>query len=172
MRLHVLSARRLSDELAAGRVTPRAQAAYIAVTSVVWLLPYYFGIVVGRASLDGGFAFGMYWMEFAMLVVINVAGAFHCLRQCRVAPERHFVIDFTCLYAPVAIVVLAATWGAFHAAIWILPRAMASIDNYRMAEYLTLRGHDVLLYLTIVGQLFLMYALVAHYMRRTSALRA
>jgi len=172
VRLHLFSARRLSDELAAGEVSPRQQAWYLVVSFVTWLLPYYLGLAANPVSRDSWFAFGLYWMEFGMLVLTNVVGVFYCLRHCRTAPQRHFLVDFTCLYTPVSLVVLAATWAGFHAIAWALPRALASVDDYRTADYLTLRLYDVIRWLTVVGQLFLIYFIVGRYMRRTSDLRA
>jgi hypothetical protein len=172
MRLHLLSARRLSDELAAGRVTTAQQAAYMGASFIAWLIPSYFNVSVTEVSTDTRFVFGLYWMEFAMLVLMNVAGPFYCLRQCRVVPERHFLVDFTCLYAPVAIVVLTVTWAVFHAIAWTLPRAFAGVEDYRAATYFTFRLYDVARWLTVVGQVFLIYLAVGRYMRRTAGLRA
>ena len=172
MRLHLFNARRLSDELAAGAVTPREQAAYLAVSFVAWLLPFYVGVAVSPLAKGSWFASGLFWTEFAMLVLINIVGPFYCLRQCRVAPERHYLVDLTCLYASVSVLVLTATWALFHGAIWMLLRVVKGIEEPRQAGYVLERGHDVILYVTVVGQVFLVYLLVGHYMRRTSALRA
>jgi hypothetical protein len=172
MRLHLFNARRLAEDLAAGRVSPRQQAYYLAISFVAWLIPYYFAIAVLPASFASPFATALYWAEFAMLVLINMVGVFYCLRQCRVDPGRHFMVDFGCLYAPVTIVVLAATWGAFHAGAWLLLRFMSGGGDFDTASYLHARLHDVLRYLTIVGQVFLIYAVVGHYMRRAAELRA
>ena len=105
MRLHLFNAARLTRELAAGEVGPRQQAAYIAASFVAWLLPPYFGIYGGPWVTNEPFAFSYHWTEFSMLVLANVVGVFYCLSQCRTDPARHFVIDFTCLYTPVSIVV-------------------------------------------------------------------
>lgn len=172
MRLHLFNARRLSDELAAGTVAPREQALYLAVSFVAWLVPNYSGIYASPAASSGPFADGIYWTEFAMMVLINFVGALHCLRNCHVAPERHFLVDFTCLSAPVTVVVLTVTWAAFHAAIWVLPRALSGVHDFKTADYVALRTYDVLRYLTVVGQVFLVYAVVGHYMRRAASLRA
>lgn len=172
MRLHLLSARRVSDELAAGTVAPGEQAGYLAASFVAWLIPYYFSVSVAEISTDTRFVFGLYWMEFAMLVLINIVGPFYCLRQCRVDPARHFMVDFSCLWAPATIVVLTVTWAAFHAIAWALPRVLGSIADYRAATYFTFRLYDVARWLTVVGQVFLIYLVVGAYMRRTSDLRA
>ena len=173
MRLRFFNAARLAEDLAAGAVTPRQQAGYVAITFVAWLLPYYFYVWVYPAVMDGQFATGLYWMEFAMLVVVNIAGPFYCLRQCRVDPARHFLVDFTCLYAPAAVIVLAASWAVFHfTAMWLMPRALAGMDDRGFANFLGLRIHDVLRYLTVIGQIVLIYAAVGHFMRRAAELRA
>lgn len=168
MRLHLLNARRLAEDLAAGRVKSHEQAAYLAISFIAWLFPYYLGFAVSPTSFPDAFATALYWSEFAMLVLINWFGLFHCLRQCRIDPSRHFMIDFGCLYAPVTIVVMAGTWALFHAAMWGVPRMLHNVHD---AGYLYLRAFDTLRYITIVGQMFLIYAVVGHYMRRAAQLR-
>jgi hypothetical protein len=174
MRLHLLNARRLAEELAAGRVRPREQAAYLAITSVAWLVPSYFGIWSYPATVNEPFSFAYHWTEFAMLVLVNVVGVFYCLRQCRIEPARHFLVDFTCLFAPVALVVLTVTWALFHGSVRALPYVVDVIarDDFRTANYLLLRLHDLLLYITVVGQACVMYWVVGRYMRRAAELRA
>jgi hypothetical protein len=175
MALHLLSASRLADDLAAARVTPREQATYLAVSGSLWLIPGYFSIAHWPMSQDQPFATAYWWTEFAMLVLVNGAGVFYCLQQCRIDPSRHFVIDFACLYAPVAIVTLTATWAAFHALLWALPHVLAHVaDPYdaRSSRYLYTRVHDLLLYVVIVGQLFAIYWGTGRYMRRAAERRA
>jgi hypothetical protein len=175
MAVHLLSARRLAEDLARERVTPREQAIYLATSSVLWLIPGYFNIMHWPLSQDQPFTGAYWWMEFTMLVLVNVVGTFYCLRQCRRDPQRHFMVDFGCLYTPVAIVWLAATWAAFYAALWALPyvvESMSANSDARAFRYLYARLHDLLLYLVIVGQVFAIYWSVGRYMRRAAELRS
>lgn len=175
MALHLLSARRLAEDLAAERVSARDQAIYLAVSGVLWLIPGYFYISRWPLSQDQPFAAAYWWIEFAMLALVNVAGTFYCLHQCRRDPQRHFMIDFGCLYTPVAIACLVATWAAFYAALWALPHvvdAMTDKGDTRGFRHLYARLHDVLLYLVMVGQLFAIYWGVGRYMRRAAELRS
>jgi len=174
MRLHLFNAARLTRELAAGEVGPRQQAAYIAASFVAWLLPPYFGIYGGPWVTNEPFAFSYHWTEFSMLVLANVVGVFYCLSQCRTDPARHFVIDFTCLYTPVSIVVLALSWAAYHALVRALPWIVDWLvrpDDFRGANYLLSRLHDLFLYTTVVGQVAVIYFVVGRYMRRAALLR-
>lgn len=175
MVLHLFNAARLARELAAGEVGARQQAGYIAVSFVAWLLPTYFGIYGSPWVTHEPFAFAYHWTEFSMLVLANIAGVFYCLSQCRTDPARHFAIDFSCLYTPVSIVVIALSWAAYHALVrvlpWIVDRLVRS-DDFRGANYLLSRLHDLFLYATVVGQVAVIYFVVGRYMRRASRLRS
>ena len=166
---------RLADRLAAGEVTPREQATYLILGSVMWLVLSYSGIWRTPVSTDEPFATALRAGEFAMLAVVNVVGMLHCLRQCRREPARHFAVDFCCLFTPVGIWVLAATWAAFHLVAWLLPSVVDRLmteSSFRSTSYVLFRVHDFALYLTVVGQLALIYWIVGRLMGRASERRA
>ena len=174
MRLHLFNAARVARELAAGEIGPREQAGYLVASFIAWYIPVYFGIYAGPWATNEPFAVAYHWTEFAMLTLVNVIGVFHCLAQCRVDPARHFVIDLSCLYAPVTIVVLAVSWAAFHAFVRAIPWIVSWMlreDDFRGASYLISRLHDLFLYVTVVGQVAASYWIVGRYMRRASELR-
>ena len=174
MRLHLFNAARLTRELAAGEVGVREQASYWAISAVAWLVPTYFGIYGSPWVANEPFAFAYHWTEFTMLALANVLGIFYCLSQCRSDPARHFVVDLTCLFTPVSIVVLAVSWAAFHALVRTLPRivdGMVRSEDFRGATFVLSRLHDLFLYVTVVGQVAVIYWVVGRYMRRASELR-
>src|SRR6188768_1384531 len=126
MPLHPFSAHRLSDELAAHRVTPREQAMYVAISFAVSLVLAYLFIVPQVQTSSSSFQTGLWAYEALGLLAINTAGVFYCLRRCWVAPERNFVIDFSCLYAPVSLVVYVVVWATFYLYVygvlgWLVP---------------------------------------------------
>ena len=174
MRLN-LNPARLADRLAAGEVTPREQAAYLILGSVMWLVLSYSGIWRWPVSADEPFATVFRAGEFAMMVVVNVVGVLYCLRHCSRDPARHFAVDFCCLFTPVGIWVLATTWAAFHLLARLLPtladRLMAD-SSFRAANYVLNRLHDFILFFTVVGQLALIYWIVGRLMLRASQRRA
>ena len=174
MRLN-LNPVRLADRLAAGEVTPREQATYLIAGSVMWLVLTYSGIWRWPVSTDEPFATAFRAGEFAMLVVVNVAGVLYCLGHCRREPARHFAVDFCCLFTVVGFWVLATTWAAFHLVAWVLPsvidRLMAD-SSFRATSYTLFRVHDFALYLTVVGQMALTYWIVGRLMSRASERRA
>jgi hypothetical protein len=174
MRLHLFNAARLARELAAGEVGPRQQAAYMAISSIAWLIPFYFGIHASPWATNEPFAVAYHWTEFAMLALTNVFGVFYCLSQCRTDPARHFMIDFSCLYTPVAIIVITVAWATYHAFVRALPTIVSWMlreEDFRGANYLISRLHDLMLYVAVVGQVAAIYWIVGRYMRRASELR-
>lgn len=165
MRLHLLSADQLARKLASDRVGGYEQAVYLAVSFIAWLVPGY--LYIWAVPLATGTYMEALWFgQFGMLILVNWAGIFHCLRQCHHQPARHFLVDFGCLYAPASVVALTVTWGAFHAWRWIYAPG-ADSDSRTYAKL-----HDLLLYFVVVGQVALIYFIVGRKMRLAADLRA
>jgi hypothetical protein len=176
MAIHLFSVRPLVEKLAAGAVPAADQAKYLMLGFVVWLLPVYLYISPSSASRDPQWLLAMTLAEGFMLAVVNVAGVSLCLRRCTVDPDRHFMKDFGCLYLPVSVLVLAATWGAFHAVVWTALHFGVDLPDFfwskRTGGETTLhRLYDTLRYLVIVGQTFLIYWLVGVNIERVAELR-
>lgn len=114
MPMHLVSSRRLADELAADRVSVGEQSVYLAASFVIWGGFTYSFVVPPHATIDRFFFFGIWAYEFAVYVLIYLAGVPYCLRKCRVDPRRNFLIDFSCLYAPVSLTTLLIVWAAFY----------------------------------------------------------
>ena len=114
MPMHLISARRLADDLAADRVSDREQSLYLAASFVIGGVFTYSFIVPPHATVDRFFFFGIWAYEFAVYLLIYLAGVPYCLRQCRVNPRRNFLIDFSCLYAPVCLTTLVVVWAVFY----------------------------------------------------------
>ena len=114
MPLRLLNARRLADDLAENQVSARDQALYLAASFVIAGLLTYLFIVPPPLSRDRSFYWGMWAYEFGGYVLIHIFGVLYCLRRCRVEPSRNFLIDFSCLYAPVSLTTFIAVWIAYY----------------------------------------------------------
>lgn len=176
MAIHLFSVRPLVEKLAAGAVPARDQAIYLALSFVVWLVPVYLYIYPSNVSRDPKWLLAITLAEGLMLAVVNLAGVHFCLRRCTVDPDRHFMKDFGCLYLPVSVLVLAATWGAFHALVWVALHFGAELPDVfwgrRAGGETTLhRLYDTLRYFVVVGQVFLIYWLVGVNIERVADLR-
>jgi hypothetical protein len=165
--LHLLSAARLAADLADGRVGPRAQAAYLAFSFVIWLVPVTFHIAVAPARFDA-FGKAVWFGEFFALLAVNFIGAFYCLRQCRVEPGRHFMVDCSCLMVPVTVVALAVTWLGFYAALGLAGQWWPQAWSIERFEHF----HDALTFIVVVGQMAWIYRRVGKYMATTAQLRS
>jgi hypothetical protein len=176
MKLHFFSAKRLSLELAANAIGVREQAAYTAIAGVAWLLPFYLFIVPPFSSSAPYWFYTMWTYQGLTFVFLNIAGPFYCLRRCRVDPARNFLIDFTCLSAPVSVTTIIVGWASFHL---LVRGAYAIVSEISFSEEppqwlsLMLSGRfvDVLIYITSVGILAVSYIRVAHNMDSISRIR-
>jgi hypothetical protein len=165
--LHLLSAARLAADLADDDVAVRDQAIYLAVSFALWLVPGYLHVYPVRAG-SGATTFWLWQSEFVALFLVHFAGAFYCLRQCRVEPRRNFLVDFTCLSAPVTLFVLVATWLGFYVALGIVGKVWPnawSLETFHAV-------HDALLSIVVVVEFSWMYRRVGKYMARAAEMRA
>jgi hypothetical protein len=120
MPLHLVNSKRLATALATGTVSAKEQAQYLAMSFVLWAAPAYLFVIPGSYSNDRAFTLTLWFYEGVVLCLLYVAGTFFCLRKCRVDPQKHFLIDFGCLYAPISLTTLVVTWGAYHGFVSIL----------------------------------------------------
>lgn len=177
MTLHWLSATNLDAKLAAGRVSAREQASYLAGSFVVWMIPGYLFIIPSLSPDDTKWFFGMWFYEFAMLLLVNVAGTFYCLGKCHVDAKRNFLVDFSCLYLPVSVTTLIVTWAAFHGLLalrgpWLLLLERAfDRPPALLGAFASVRFFEVLRFLAIVGSGFAVFYRIGRHMARVAAMR-
>jgi hypothetical protein len=88
-------------------------------------VPFYLYLIPAPLADDPAFAAWMWLIEFALVVAIFVAGVNYCLRKCRVDARANFLVDFSCLYAPVALSTSIVIWVAFHL-VTTLPAALVA----------------------------------------------
>ena len=176
MTIHLFSARKLRERLAVGAVTPREQAIYLAGSFVVWMIPGYLFIAPPPSGLSQSWFYGMWFYEFAMLVLIYTAGVFYCLANCLVHPKQNFLIDFSCLNLPVSVTTLAVTWALFHLLATVFPWWLTTLPfENELSGWLfwvtSPRLFDLLRFVAIVGSSFAVIYRVGRHMRHIGLAR-
>ena len=175
MALHLLSAERLSKRLSSGEVSPKEQAYYLMASFVLWLVPGYLLITPAPNVQAWSIPFGLWFYEAGTLVLINVFGVLYCLAKCNVEPKKNFLVDFSCLYAPISLTTLVVVWGVFHIYASLIPLWLQTLSfdsPPRLLEFMySARFFDLMRFLAIVGATFLVMVRIGNYMGRVSKLR-
>jgi hypothetical protein len=177
MALHLFSPKLLAEDLANGGIGPREQAAYLTVSFLMWTLAYYFFLIPRAAAADAAPFAWMWWIEFFFVVWFTIAGIAFCLSKCRVDPAANFLIDFSCLYTPVALRIVVFVWGAFHL-VTTLPLALFAGRNDPPALMLLLPwltsepAYDLLRLVAYLGMNFFIYLGIGEQMESLSAMRS
>jgi hypothetical protein len=176
MAFHLFSSTRVAKDLAAGSVSPRDQASYLIISFLAWTVPFYLYLIPSPVADDPVFVGWMWLIEFVLVVAIFVAGVNYCLRRCRVDPRANFLVDFSCLYAPVAVTTSIVIWGAFHILTtlpaWIVVRAGPGHETLRALPWLSSAyAYDVLRLLFYLAAILVIFWRIGEHMERLSGLR-
>jgi hypothetical protein len=175
MTLHLLSAERLGKRLGAGEVSPQEQAFYLSASFILWLLPGYLLLTPPVDVHAWPIPFGLWFYEAGTLVVMYVIGVLYCLARCHVEPKKNFLIDFSCLYAPISLTTLVVVWGIFHIYASLIPNLLqrVSFDSpSRLLDFIySARLFDLMRFLAVVGATFLVLVRVGNHMELVSRLR-
>jgi cation transport ATPase len=176
MAFHLLRTSQVAKDLAAGGVSPREQAGYLVISFLAWTLPFYLYLIPSPLADDPVFLGWMWLIEFVLVVAIFVTGVNYCLRKCRVDARANFLIDFSCLYAPVALTTSIVIWGAFHLLTtlpaWMVARAGSGHETLRALPWLSSAyAYDVLRLLFYVAAIVVIFWRVGEHMERLSGMR-
>jgi hypothetical protein len=106
MAIRLISARGVGDDLAAGRITAREQSLYLIASFLIWIVPAYLFLFPTPRTNDPQVFWLVWLIELALVILFCVAGIGYCLGKSRVDPARHFLVDFSCLNAPVSLTTL------------------------------------------------------------------
>lgn len=174
MAFHLINSSQVAKDLAAGAVSPREQAGYLVISFLAWTLPFYLYLIPSPVADDPVFLGWMWLVEFFLVVSIFMAGVNHCLRKCRVDASANFLVDFSCLYSPIAVTTSIVIWGAFHL-LTTLPAWMAaragretwSALPWLSSAYL----YDILRLAFYLAAILVIFWRVGEHMERLSALR-
>lgn len=160
MAVRLFSAKGAGDDLAAGRIVAGDQSLYLTASFLIWMVPAYLFLFPAPRTIEPEFFWGIWLAELALLVLLCIVGIGYCLRNCRVEPHRNFLVDFSCLNAPISLTTLAIVWGAFHllTAPWL-----AWLESPR--------AYDVVRLLASVAAVFIVFLRIGRHMDRVSVLR-
>lgn len=176
MAFHLFRTSQVANDLAAGAVSPRAQAGYLVISFLAWTVPFYLYLIPSPAAVDPVFVGWMWLLEFFLAVAIFVLGVNYCLRKCRVDARANFLVDFSCLYAPVALTTSILIWGTFHLVVtlpaWMVGRAGPGHEAFSALPWLSsAHVHDVLRLLFYQAAILVIFWRVGEHMDRLSGLR-
>ena len=159
MTIRLFSAKAVGEDLAAGRIPAGEQSLYLTASFLIWMIPAYLFLFPAPRTIDPDFFWGIWLTELAFLVLFCIVGIGFCLRQCRVDPARNFLVDFSCLNAPVSLTTLALVWGAFY----LLTEVVFVLASSR--------AYDVIRMFASAGAVFIVFTRIAKHMNRVSLLR-
>ena len=172
MKLHLLSTKPLVHELAAGTVDAEQQAYYIIANAVFYALVYYSGLVAASSwplSLPS-------LLEFVVVVAISIYGVFQAYEASGGKGSSSFLVEFTCLFVPVAITTYLPIWIVY----WVIrigfgPFLISLSESHtQLAVNLSQIGTDffgLLGFLANVGALAFSYWRVVRLVRRVRLVR-
>jgi hypothetical protein len=164
MTIRLISAKAVGDDLAANRVTARQQSLYLTASFLIWLIPAYLFIFPAPRTNDSQFFWSVSLIELTLLVLFCIGGIGFCLRQCRVDPTRHFLVDFSCLNAPISLTTLIVVWGAFYLTAGLLSLAGES-------WLASSRVYDIIRMFASAGAVLIVFLRIGKQMSRVSVVR-
>jgi hypothetical protein len=174
MTIRLISAKRVGDDLAAGRITAGEQSLYLTASFLIWIIPAYLFLFPAPQTVDPEFFWGVWLIELALLVLFCIVGIGFCFRQCRVDPTRHFLVDFSCLNAPISLTTLTIVWAVFYlltAGVSLASAMTSEQDPSRFAWLASSRVYDVLRMFASAGAVLIVFLRIGNHMNRVSLLR-
>lgn len=161
MAISLISAKRAGDDLAAGRVTAADQSLYLTASFLIWIVPAYLFLFPAPRSADPEFFWTVWLVELAIVVLFCTTGIGYCLRKCRVDPARNFLIDFSCLNAPVSLVTLVVVWGVYY----LVEGA------FLLARVESTRAYDVVRLFASAGAVLVVFLRIGAHISRVASVR-
>jgi hypothetical protein len=167
MTIRLISAKAVGDDLAAGRIKAGDQSLYLTASFLIWMIPAYLFLFPAPRTNDPEFFWGIWLIELAFLVLFCIVGIGFCLRKCRVDPSRHFLVDFSCLNAPISLTTLTIVWGGFY----ILTEPVFALLSGTFPLLTSSRAYDVVRMFASAGAVFIVFLRIGKHMNRVSLLR-
>ena len=127
------------------------------------MIPAYLFLFPAPRTIDPEFFWGIWLTELAFLVLFCIVGIGFCFRQCRVDPTRHFLVDFSCLNAPISLTTLIVVWGGFYLFTEAVLPLLSAIPSSRV--------YDVLRLFASTGAVFTVFLRIGKHMNRVSLIR-
>jgi hypothetical protein len=167
MGVRLFRAKAVGDDLAAGRIPASDQSRYLVASFLIWLIPAYLFLFPATRTSDPQFFWPIWLIELAFVVVFCVTGIGYCLRRCRVDRDRNFLVDFSCLNAPISLTTLLVCWGAFYLVTEALLRGLGGMTF----DDGSARLYDVLRLVVSAGAVLAVFIRIGNHMNRVSLLR-
>lgn len=167
MAIRLISAKGVGDDLAAGRITAREQSLYLIASFLIWIVPAYLFLFPAPRTNDPHFFWLVWLIELALLILFCVVGIGYCLGKCRVDPTRHFLVDFSCLNAPISLTTLALVWGGFY----ILTEPVFALLSGTFPWLASSRAYDAIRMFASAGAVFIVFTRIGRHMNRVSLIR-
>ena len=167
MAIRLISAKGVGDDLAAGRITAREQSLYLIASFLIWIVPAYLFLFPAPRTNDPQFFWLVWLIELAFLILFCVVGIGYCLGKCRVDPTRHFLVDFSCLNAPISLTTLTIVWGGFY----ILAEPVFALLSGTFPWLASSRAYDVIRMFASAGAVFIVFTRIGMHMNRVSLIR-
>ena len=168
MAMKLISAKRVGDDLAAGRIAATEQSLYLIASFLIWVIPAYLFLFPNPRTQDDPHFFWLLWLiELALLILFCIVGIGYCLGKCRVDPTRHFLVDFSCLNAPISLTTLTIVWGSFY----ILTEPVFALLSGTYAWLASSRAYDVVRLFASAGAVFIVFLRIGKHMDRVSLIR-
>jgi hypothetical protein len=167
MAIRLISARGVGDDLAAGRIAAREQSLYLIASFLIWIIPAYLFLVPAPRSSDPQFFWLVWLIELALVILFCVMGIGFCLGKCRVDPARHFLVDFSCLNAPISLTTLTIVWAGFY----ILTEPVFALLSGTFPWLASSRAYDIVRMLASAGAVVVVFLRIGKHMSRVSLIR-
>ena len=162
--MRLIRAAAVADDLAAARISAGEQAQYLIASFLIWLIPAYLLLFPAPRTNDAQFFWWVWLAELALIVLSCVAGIKWCLTRCRFDPARNFLIDFSCLNAPVSLSTLIVVWGAFYLVTGVFSLGwIPALDSPHL--------YDLLRMLASASAVLVVFIRVGRHMDRISSMR-
>ena len=176
MTFRLISAKGVGDDLAAGRITASEQSLYLMASFLIWLIPAYLFLFPAPRTIEPQFFWGLWLLELACLILFCSVGIGFCLQKCRVDPTRNFLVDFSCLNAPISLTTLTVVWGGFYLLTEIVfPLLSGMTFDQEPSPWsrglASSRTYDVIRMLASAGAVFIVFSRIGKHMNRVSPIR-
>lgn len=167
MAVRLISAKAVGDDLAAGRIAAREQSLYLIASFLIWLIPAYLFLFPTPRTGDPHFFWSVWLIELAFLVVFCIVGIGFCLGKCRVDPTRNFLVDFSCLNAPISLSTLTLVWAGFY----ILTEPVFALLSGTFPWLASSHAYDVARLFASAGAVLIVFLRIGKHMNRVSLMR-
>lgn len=167
MAIRLISAKGVGDDLAAGRIAAGEQSLYLIASFLIWIIPAYLFLFPTPRTDNPHFFWSVWLIELAILVLFCVVGIGFCLGRCRVDPTRHFLVDFSCLNAPISLTTLTIVWGGFY----ILTEPIFALLSETFPWLTSSHAYDVVRMFASAGAVFIVFLRIGNHMNRVSLIR-